>query len=103
MLGQENKLKFMSQDPDGCFALVFHLESGNDGAFELNDGNNIVFQKQIKQSWMCNTRKVHKRLGLMANNVDVVGLQAEMDAQCKQEIIEMVQNPDTHKDQDKCL
>ena len=93
---ESNKLKFMFQEPDGRLALVYHLESGFDGTFELNEGNNIIYQKQIKSPWMYNAQKVYERLGLTADNVHVVGLQAEMDAQRKRDIAAMGQDPDTY-------
>lgn len=88
--------KYMFKEPDGRLALVYHLESGFDGTFELDGANRKVIKKRVKSNWMYNARTVYERLGLTADNVHVVGLQAEMDKQRKKDVRAMGQDPETY-------
>ena len=93
----DNNVKYSFAEPDGRIAFVYHVPSGFDGTFELNDANTKVIKKEIMQLWSYDAEAVYGRLGLTRHNVHVVGLQAEMDAKKRRDIAAMGQNPDEYE------
>ena len=93
----DNNVKYSFAEPDGRLAFVYHVPSGFDGTFELNEANNKVVKKEIMQPWSYDAVAVYCRMGLTAHNVHVVGLQAEMDAKKRRDIAAMGQNPDEYE------
>lgn len=89
--------KYMAMEPDGRAVCVFHLPSGFDGCFELNDDKTQVIAKERKHRWMYSALQVFQQKGLDPNNVHVVALQAVMDEEKKSDILAMGKNPDTFK------
>ena len=90
----DNNVKFSFEEPDGRIAFVYHVPSGFDGTFELNEANDMVMKKELMQNWMYDAVAVYACLGLTAHNVHVVGLQAQMNAKRRADILAMGQNPD---------
>ena len=96
-MNQDTFLKYSFSEADGRFGYVYHVPSGFDGTFELSDDGRKVVKKEIMQHWMYDAVAVYERMGLDANNVHVVGLQAAMNEKKKDDIKKMGQNPRTYK------
>eukprot|EP00977_Amphora_coffeiformis_P026437 scaffold26354_cov205-Amphora_coffeaeformis.AAC.1 len=95
----DNSVKYSFSEPDGRLAYVYHVPSGFDGTFELDEANTKVMKKEIMQPWSYSAEAVYSRLGLTAQNVHVVGLQAVMDAKKRRDIAAMGQNADEYEGQ----
>ena len=85
-MNQDTFLKYSFSEADGRFGYVYHVPSGFDGTFELSDDGRKVVKKEIMQHWMYDAVAVYERMGLDANNVHVVGLQAAMNEKKKDDI-----------------
>ena len=96
-MNQDTFLKYSFSEADGRFGYVYHVPSGFDGTFELSDDGKKVVKKEIMQHWMYDAVAVYERMGLDANNVHVVGLQASMNEKKKDDIKKMGQNPRTQE------
>ena len=90
----DNNVKYAFNEPDGRMGFCYHVPSGFDGTFELNEANTKVMKKEVQHSWTYNAEAVYARMGLSANNVHVVGLQAVMDEKKRRDVVAMGQNPD---------
>lgn len=91
--------KYLAKEPDGRLVGCIHLPSGFDGTIAFNDGDkkNKVLLKENQQRWKYNAQRVFEQKGLDRNNVHVVAMQAVMDKQKIQDIIDMGENPDSFR------
>ena len=95
---EDGDLKYMYKLADGRICCVFQLTSGFEGNFEFNPGRKKtkVMLKRVMPRWAYIARRVFRRKGLDANNVNVVELQTIMDKRRKEDIIAMGGNPETY-------
>ena len=85
--------------PNGHMGFAFQPPSGFDGSLELSESNSEVLCREIVPPELYDAVTVYKRLGLPADNVHVVALQAEMDKQREADIIAMGKDPTNYQGQ----